>query len=757
MVEQDFKVPSGAYVVDKLWAWVDSGLSGKSKQLASFLGRKAKVDFVRVNETDINHSENKTYLRISKFHDRFVEKKVIPVDEVTGVLADGIDSVIITTKGKDHRIVLVYEYNNIYSSDANSEKSATNIITNQLSKAISKAKKNSVYTYNPIEFISFEYEDENLDTIVGTVATQSVVDSKKLHDICLYGFDIWDTCKLDVPFNVVEKTIALNTTNAQGDSFDKDLYGEDYNIRNLVFDVRNDNGSPTNKGQIAVFSNKVLRNSDYRNTFPFVDGVWDIQINSNTYRSSSNAMRDTNLELVQNNFVDSEGNFGSNTTYDKVHSHGDSSTAPYFSYDYYTNQNLKGTNKYTGSWSPAHTSVFTDSSGVKISALHNTSLGLDKSVRFSWIDADTGESVFVPDAMKPNDNMSKNLTGHYMLCKEDGVYKVRVSLSHIAQAFLRHKKDDGSVEYIAGQVAANTPEQDFNMYVACNTYSVPVHNFSIPSVTYDTTGASNTSEGYAVDVLGLSEKVENILSNHGADKEDYVFLTGYGVTANTKILVHRNIMGPFKAAPSTGTISGYAEFIIPAKKNQTYFELDFVFQNNTKTNNVDAETGFLIDDPDGIGGVAKIVINADKLKNNSDSTVFDGIWNRYRPVDLNANNEFSSNTVETDDMGPISGIYHPINDWIFQPNDGLVGYDTVNFETTLDEINPGAAFNLSYMSIEKISDLKLFDTAVLSDNVETVKGVVPLKGVERIIETEEVEETASAYYYSGDGIGTGNL
>ena len=251
------------------WAWVNSGLSGKPKKLTSFLGRKAKVDFVRINETDLNHSENKTYLRISKFHDSFVEKKVIPVDDVTGVLADGIDSVIITTKDKDHRIVLVYEYNNIYSSDANSENSATNIITNQLIKAISEAKKNSVSTYNPIEFISFEYEDENLDAITSTVATQSVVDSKKLHDICLYGFDIWDTCKLDVPFNVVEKTIALNTTNNQGDSFDKNLYGEDYSIRNLVYDVRNNNGNPGLKGQIAVFSNKVIRDSGYRNTFPF--------------------------------------------------------------------------------------------------------------------------------------------------------------------------------------------------------------------------------------------------------------------------------------------------------------------------------------------------------------------------------------------------------------------------------------------------------------------------------------------------------
>jgi len=41
MVEQDLKVHSNAYVVDKLWEWVNSGLSSKPKQLTSLLGKKA--------------------------------------------------------------------------------------------------------------------------------------------------------------------------------------------------------------------------------------------------------------------------------------------------------------------------------------------------------------------------------------------------------------------------------------------------------------------------------------------------------------------------------------------------------------------------------------------------------------------------------------------------------------------------------------------------------------------------------------------
>jgi len=792
MVEQDFKVPSDAYVVDKLWAWVDSGLSGKSKQLTSFLGGKAKVDFVRVSETNLDHSENKTYLRISKFHDSFVEKKVIPVDDVTGVLADGVDSIVITTKGKDHRIVLVYEYNNIYSSDANSEKSATNIITNQLSEVISKAKKNSVSTYNPIEFISFEYEDENLAAIVSTVAADvaadtdqvSTVNTKKLHDISLYGFDIWDTCSLDMPFNSIQKTLTSSGVRV----FEDNIYDEYHTIRNFVLNVDNYGSTSSFIGKLRVMSNKLKTIFSEPNYFPFVaDDIYAYPYASPSFRSydtSTNPMPDNNITVVQQNFKDSSGNFGSNTTFADVHPHSAYSTAPYFSFDYYTNQNLKGTNKYTGSWSPVHTSIFYDSNvfdGTEssasffptVTALHNTSLGLDKSVRFNWIDIQTGSQNI---ALAMPDRNLDNLPGHYMLCKEDGVYKVRISLSHIAQAFYRVEDpnfNNGNPAWIAGALNAKTPEQDFNMYVACNTYSATIHDPTNPNQIID-------PEGESTSVRQLSEKAKEILSNNGADEEDYVFIQHANMTTASKILVHRNIMGPFKAMPNTGTISGYAEFIIPAKKNQTYFELDFVFQNNTHYSG----------DNDNIGGEAKVVINVDKLKNDSDNEVFKGIWNRYRAVSLKGIedtrlglsdiNEFTGLTVEDSRLGnEIVQGHHPLADYLYHPysggtNTGAFSYDTKSFETTLSEINPGAAYNLSYMSIEKISDLELTITdasagAVLSDNVETVRGVVPLKGVERIIETEETASeytasgytasgyTASGYYYSGDGIGTGNL
>jgi hypothetical protein len=763
MVEQDFKVPSDAYVVDKLWAWVNSGLSDKPKQLTSFLGRKAKVASVKIYETNLDHSNNKTYLRISKFHDKFVEKKVIPIDDVTGVLADGIDSVVITTKGKDHRIVLVYEYNNIYSSDSNSKNSATNIIANQLSEIVSSTKKQTVSVYNPIEFISFEYEDENLEAVVSTVAadTNQVptvnTNTKKLHDISLYGFDIWDTCSLDMPFNSIEKTLPSSGVRV----FEDNIYSESHNIRNFVLNVDNYNdfGHSSLIGKLRVMSNKLKTKGSQANYFPFVAdhvNTHESTLHEN-YNSSTSAMPDSNLAIVEQHFMDSSGNFGSNTTFANVHPHNDISTAPYFSFDYYTNQNLKGTNKYTGSWSPAHTSIFYNPNAISdgtVTALHNTSLGLDKSVRFNWISTETGLPSISIDT--PERNL-ENLPGHYMLCKEDGVYKVRISLSHIAQAFYKAQDssfNNGNPAWIAGALSSTTPEQDFNMYVACNTYSATIHNPTNPNLTID-------PEGSSVSAKELSQKAKEILSNHGADEEDYVFIQHPNMTIASKILVHRNIMGPFKAMPNTGTISGYAEFIIPAKKNQTYFELDFIFQNNT----------YYSGDQDDIRGEAKVVINVDKLKNNSDNEVLKGIWNRYRAVSLGSSgdyNDFTGLTVEDERLGyeTIQG-HHPLGDYLYHPysggtNTGAWAYDTKRFETTLNEINPGAAYNLSYMSIEKISDLDLDADLtpivdILSENVSTERGVVPLKGVVREIPSQQVETPGSGYYYSGDGIGTGNL
>ncbi len=211
MVEQDLKVPSDAYVVDKLWAWVDSGLSGKSKQLTSFLGRKAKVDTVKSIETDEDHSENKTYLRISKFHDSFVEKKVIPVDDITSVTAhseDTHDYILFITKHKKYKLLLVYTYSDVYVSDINDNKHAANLIKDDIIDLIQKSRNKGVITYNPVEFVSFSYEQPysedgyvfrsgfdptwNLEEVFDFTENYDEIQEGKKQDTCLYAFNMHD-------------------------------------------------------------------------------------------------------------------------------------------------------------------------------------------------------------------------------------------------------------------------------------------------------------------------------------------------------------------------------------------------------------------------------------------------------------------------------------------------------------------------------------------------------------------------------------
>jgi hypothetical protein len=212
MVEQDLKVPSDAYVVDKLWAWVNSGLSDKPKQLTSFLGKKAKVDTVKSVETDEEHSENKTYLRISKFHDSFVEKKVIPVDDITSVTAhseDGVDYLLFITKHKKYKLVLVYTYSDVYASDINDDKHAANLIKDDIIDLIQKAKNKGVVTYNPIEFVSFSYKQPyaetgvislygenfqtwNVEEVFNFTENYDEIQTGKKQDTCLYAFNMHD-------------------------------------------------------------------------------------------------------------------------------------------------------------------------------------------------------------------------------------------------------------------------------------------------------------------------------------------------------------------------------------------------------------------------------------------------------------------------------------------------------------------------------------------------------------------------------------
>ena len=228
MVEQDFKVPSNAYVVDKLWAWIDSGLSGKSKQLTSFLGGKAKVDTVKSVETDEEHSENKTYLRISKFHDSFVEKKVIPIDDITSVTAHSEsthDYILFITKHKKYKLVLVYTYSDVYVSDINDNKHAANLIKDGIINLIQKSKNKGVVTYNPVEFVSFSYEQPyseqgylnyrgvnyqtwDIEEVFDFSDSYNEIETGKKQDACLYAFNMHD-----VILNAHGETPASNNSN----------------------------------------------------------------------------------------------------------------------------------------------------------------------------------------------------------------------------------------------------------------------------------------------------------------------------------------------------------------------------------------------------------------------------------------------------------------------------------------------------------------------------------------------------------------
>ena len=210
MVEQDLKVPSDAYVVDKLWEWVNYGLAGKPKQLTSLLGKKAKVDIVKSVETDKEHSENKNYLRISKFHDSFVEKKVIPVDDITSVTAHSEnthDYILFITKHKKYKLVLVYTYSDVYVSDINDNKHAANLIKDDIIDLIQKSKNKGVVTYNPVEFVSFSYEQPyseegffnhrgvNLQTwdiekVFDFSDSYNEIETGKKQDTCLYAFNM---------------------------------------------------------------------------------------------------------------------------------------------------------------------------------------------------------------------------------------------------------------------------------------------------------------------------------------------------------------------------------------------------------------------------------------------------------------------------------------------------------------------------------------------------------------------------------------
>lgn len=218
MVEQDFKVPSKAYVVNKLWEWVGAGLIDKPKQLTALLGGKSQIDSVKHLETDEDHSENKTYLRISKFHESFEEKQVIPVDDVTSItvhkeeIAGGsYEYLLFTTTHKNYKLILVYTYNDLFDSDITNVNHPANIIKDQIIDLI-KSKSKKVLTYNPIEFISFSYSQPyaddgyyffggqkyqtwDLEKVFDFTSDFDQIQTGKKQDECLYAFDMHDVYK----------------------------------------------------------------------------------------------------------------------------------------------------------------------------------------------------------------------------------------------------------------------------------------------------------------------------------------------------------------------------------------------------------------------------------------------------------------------------------------------------------------------------------------------------------------------------------
>ena len=218
MVEQDFKAPSENYVVDKLWEWVGAGLIGKPKQLTTLLGGKSQIESVKHLETDEDHSENKTYLRISKFHESFEEKQVIPVDDITSITVHKEDLInasyeylLFTTTHKNYKLILVYTYNDLFDSDITNVNHPANIIKDQIIDLI-KSKSGKVLTYNPIQFISFSYSQPyaddgyyfdrgykyqtwDLEKAFDFTSDFDQIQTGKKQDECLYAFDMHDVYK----------------------------------------------------------------------------------------------------------------------------------------------------------------------------------------------------------------------------------------------------------------------------------------------------------------------------------------------------------------------------------------------------------------------------------------------------------------------------------------------------------------------------------------------------------------------------------
>ena len=662
MVDQDFKVPSNAYVVDKLWAWVFAGLAGKPKQLTSFLGKKAQVDIVKCVETDKEHSENKNYLRISKFHDSFVEKKVIPVDDITSVTAHSEnthDYILFITKHKKYKLVLVYTYSDVYVSDINDNKHAANLIKDDIIDLIQESKNKGVVTYNPVEFVSFSYEQPYSEEGFFTYRNVNI--------------QTWDIEKV---FDFSDSYNEIETGKKQ----DTCLYA--FNMHEVITNAHGENST----------SNSRNNGHSY-----LIDSKSFIQLGSTRTTVSDNTV--TNARTMPP--------LG-------------------FTYDLLGHENLEGTGKWLGSWAPSK--AYYSIKGYDITApadsaildsvpenpsLHDNvvicaNVDIDNKIPAleKWnLHSDTGDgtgtkfftfwdeqaedykdvsvegSLSSPYTVLVNGTVNgvfkRNLPNPYtwntlpnifnptygMLCKEDGVYKVGVNFEDIILT-------DSSRTDTATNLLESSETENVEAYL-----TIKIH------------------EAYNPDPI-----------------IPYISLTNDPgrVSESGEAKVREHTFGPFPASERGFNIK--SDFIIPGVKNSTFFKFLLTIVNKNTGTSIYAHLDT-------------------KLETTSSRNVF-GLSNGTGFSEEVAAKRFT-NSVLTETWKVLD-------------------------DNPLPYSNPVNKHSISLLHIEKIAELpSVAGTPIwASDTQETTesgeKVIKSLKGVSRT-------ETASGYYYDGDGIGASNL
>ncbi len=665
MVEQDLKVPSDAYVVDKLWAWVNAGLSDKPKQLTSFLGRKAKVETVKSVETDEEHSENKTYLRISKFHDSFVEKKVIPVDDITSVTAhseESHDYLLFTTKHKKYKLVLVYTYSDVYASDINDNKHAANLIKDDIIDLIQKSKNKGVVTYNPIEFISFSYEQPygddgyifrsgfestwNLEEVFDFTENYDEIQIGKKQDACLYAFNMYD---------VIANACGPIALNNRGN-------GHTYKIRNKSFiqlgSTRSEvyNSTITNVEIMPPlgFTYDLLGHENLEGTGKWL-GSW---APSKAYYSIGNKVADENgVTVYSNPIVD-------NPTLDDV----------------FIKPNIDIDNKIPALTNWGLHSLTYDEAGnaSKFLTFWDEQAEQYKDIpvpdgvsnKFFYLSEQDGAAV--TSTIKDFDLFPNVFNPVYgMLCKEDGVYKVSVNFEDIILS--KTSSVDSQNHFL-------TPDERNNVeaYLTIKVYEAH-------------TPFSVLNNGWTFGTQAPEE----------SNREDSDFP------------VREQYYGPFPASERGFNIK--SDFIIPGVKNSTFFKFLLTIVNKSETQDIYAHIDTKLELPT-------------QTRNIFGTTPNIG-FSREAAI-----GDFTSSALT--------------QTWRYLDDDSLPYNAPVNAHST------------SILHIEKIAELPTredlnkvwMSTTSTSETTGSPITVKSLKGTSR---TET--ETASGYYYSSDGIGTGNL